>query len=194
MGIRSLSTASISTGTKRSKVWDQSAVVVTNSYESIATVNVTSTTSSITFSSIPSTYTHLQIRATVIPAGGDNMLIRLNGDTGTNYSSHQIQGDGTSVTANADSTSDMYLMGLFQAGSYPFVGIWDILDYKDTNKYKTVRGLVGTNNNSSSTAYRVGFSSGNWRNTAAVNTITMLSKYSSGFSQYSQFALYGIKG
>ena len=165
-----------------------------NSYESISTVNVTSTTSSITFSSILSTYTHLQIRATVIPAGADNMVIRFNGDTATNYSTHQMQGNGSTVSTNADSDTNMYLMGLFQSGSYPFVGIWDILDYKNTNKYKTVRGLVGTNDNSTSTNYRVGFSSGNWMNTAAVNSITMLSLYSSGFAQYSQFALYGIRG
>ena len=168
---------------------------VTNSYESIATVTVGSGgASSISFSSIPSTYKHLQVRCTVIPIGGDNMTIRFNGDTGNNYSCHQIQGDGSTVQVASDFNSNMYLMGLFQSGSSPFVGVYDFLDYANTNKYKTVRGLAGTNDNSTSTNFRVGFHSGLWQNTTAVNSITMLSRYTSGFGQYSSFALYGIKG
>ncbi len=93
MGIRSLRTASISTGAKRSKFWDQTARVADNSYESIATVNVGSSGSSfVEFTSIPSTYKHLQIRANSRYTGYQNsgaaVYLQFNGDTGSNYSLH----------------------------------------------------------------------------------------------------------
>jgi hypothetical protein len=67
----------------------------------------------------------------------------------------------------------------------------DILDYKNTNKYKTVRILSGTEYNNSNGG--VSFNSGLWQNTDAITTIT-LQPSGANFAEYSQFALYGIKG
>jgi len=162
---------------------------VTNSYESIATVSVGGGgSSSISFSSIPSTYKHLQIRAALLTtAGGVN--IRYNSDTGSNYTYHQLYGTGTSALANAGtSQTSGFIAYNNAAGSNPTVAIVDILDYENTNKYTTHRSLAGTDVNGSGGTLT--FFSGLWLNTAAVSSINIIGT----FSQYSHFALYGIKG
>jgi hypothetical protein len=72
------------------------------------------------------------------------------------------------------------------------VTILDILDYANTNKYKTTRNLAGVDSND--TNGKISFESGSWRSTSAVSTITLISGTGSDFLQYSSFALYGIKG
>jgi hypothetical protein len=162
---------------------------VTNSYESIATTVVGSGgTSTVTFSSIPSTYKHLQIRCTVLTtAGGIN--IQYNSDTGANYTYHQLYGTGTSALANAGTAQNSGFIGYNNAaGSNPTAIVCDVLDYQNTNKYKTHRSLAGTDVNGSGGTLT--FFSGLWLNTAAISSIDIKGT----FSQYSSFALYGIKG
>ena len=170
---------------------------VTNSYESIATTTVGSGgTANITFSSIASTWTHLQIRAfsrnsySGGSAGTDNLFIQFNTDTASNYSAHYLSGNGASASAGAYNADVVYCVtATGGTGSQPFSSqIIDILDYKDTNKYKTVRLLSGVDNNGSGT---VGLWSGNWRSTSAITSIKIYSNYN--WLQYSHFALYGIK-
>jgi len=67
----------------------------------------------------------------------------------------------------------------------------DILDYANANKYKTIRSLSGTDYNNSNG--RLFYSSGNWRSTSAVTTITLTNDSGTNFTQYSSFALYGVK-
>ena len=73
----------------------------TGSFESIATTTVGSGgTSSIDFTSIPSTYQHLQLRiiSRVSNADtGDNIFLQFNGDTSSNYSWHYMEGDGSTA-------------------------------------------------------------------------------------------------
>ena len=205
MGVRSLSTASISTGVKRSKVWDQSAVVLTSAYESIATVTVGSGgTSTISFTSISGNYKHLQIRAIARSnrnsSDGDFYSLRFNSDSGANYSAgHQLYGNGTSATSyfNGASFNQIYIERIpaLNSTASVFGGIvLDILDYQNTNKNKTTRALLGFDNNSSSPVGQIHFASGAWLNTSAVTRIDITSGTGSNFVQYSQFALYGIKG
>jgi hypothetical protein len=170
---------------------------VTNSYESIATTTVSTPVSTITFSSIPATYKHLQVRAilrSTASGGEDSFLMRLNSDSGSNYSYHFLSGDGSGVgTTAASSSSFIYPYGI-PAASYAAncfgVKIIDLIDYADTNKYKTIKNLTGYEDNS--TGGRLALTSGSWRNTGAVSTITFTN--SGNFPQYSSFALYGIKG
>ena len=172
---------------------------VTNSYESIATVLVGSGGSStITFSSIPSTFKHLQIRAisrAVNNVGGDDPLLRLNSDSGNNYSWHRLTGNGAAASAVAGASQPQvrYAYNTADAsyGSNIFTGfVLDLLDYQNTSKNKTLRVLSGADNNGSG---YINLTSGAWYNTAAVNRIDLL-PYSGNFAQFSQFALYGIKG
>jgi hypothetical protein len=164
-------------------------------YDSIATVTVgAGGSSSISFSSIPSTYTHLQIRGIGSLTSDNESRIQINGDTGSNYAWHQLLGNfvvSGSVLSNAG-TSVTFMKGAVSYDQFsPFV--FDILDYANTNKYKTIRTLSGTNNNSAGTNSYVRFSSGLWMNTAAISSVTIFPA-SGNFAQYSQLALYGIKG
>ena len=171
----------------------------TNSYESIATVTVGSGgASSVSFTSIPSTYKHLQIRGIGRAANAttdENFILQFNNDTGANYSLHNLYGTGSTVGANASTnfTASYFsrVSGNNSGASIFGVAVADILDYADTNKYKTVRSLSGHDQNGSG---YVTLMSGNWRSTTAVTTITIKNESGSNISEYSQYALYGIKG
>jgi hydroxypyruvate isomerase len=157
-----------------------------------------SSVSSITFNNIPSTYTHLQIRciARADRAGNtyEGVAFQFNNDTASNYSAHNLSADGSSATAEAAanaSNMNAVLISAATAGANTFgAGVVDILDYANTNKYKTIRTLGGMNNNGSGI---IRFSSGSWRNTNAVTSIKMIATNGSNFVQYSQFSLYGVK-
>ena len=172
------------------------------SFESIATVTVGSGgASDITFSSIPSTYKHLQIR--MIAKNGTSsgfetsVLAQFNSDaTYTNYfGRHLLYGDGATAAAAANNTSGY--VGAFagimdqQATANTFgVSVLDILDYTNTNKNKVTRSLCGTDRNGAGT---IALGSGLWINTAAITSIKLV-PFANNFGQYSHFALYGVKG
>ena len=172
------------------------------SYESISTVTVgAGGVSSITFSSIPSTYTHLQIRGIIKSAStaAQNFSVAMNSDTTqTNYYSHYIYGGGASVGSGAFQSSGYYaFIGGEPSSNASYANMFggfvtDILDYKNTNKYKTIRSIYGFDRNGSG---EIGLTSGLWKNTNAVTDLTInISTAVANISQYSSFALYGIKG
>ena len=170
-------------------------------YESIATANGTGSSSTITFSSIPSTYQHLQVRFTARDdrsgASVDAFTCRFNSDSGSNYTEyHLLLADGASVSSSAGSTSSTNILigqvpGSTALASAMGVGVIDILDYANVNKYKTTRSLLGMDFNGSG---RVNFMSGLWMSTSAINSITLTTGTSSNWTGATQFALYGIKG
>lgn len=174
-----------------------------NSYESIATVTVGGGgAANIEFTSIPATYTHLQIRSinqsNRATYSRDEFAMRFNSDTGTNYSWHAIYGSVSTISAQKETTVSRILgQDCVGANGYWGNAVIDILDYKNTNKYKTVRFLaaLGTNN-AGVDGYNgaLVFTSGNWRNTNAITSITIAPTSGSAWNQYTQFALYGIKG
>lgn len=176
---------------------------VTNSYESIATVTVGSGgSSSVSFTSIASTYKHLQVRSIARTSSGgyDTVLLyRMNGDsTYTNYfGRHLLYGDGSSAAAAANNSSGFTggaigtTAGGLTASNVFATTIVDILDYQNTNKNTTMRGLGGIDANGNGT---VAFASSLWLNTAAVTSITILPYDGSSFAANTHFALYGIKG
>lgn len=163
----------------------------TNAYESIATVTVGSGgASTVTFSSIPSTYKHLQIRyflkANAFAAWNQ---VRYNSDSGNNYTYHELYGTGSSVGAGNSTGVNGWNFNYNNSGTAFNVGVIDILDYANTNKYTTSRNLHGYDENGSGV---VALTSGLWLNTAAISQIDLVGGTS--FLQYSSFALYGIKG
>jgi hypothetical protein len=169
------------------------------SYESIATFNLGSAQSSVTFSSIPSTFKHLQIRAlakTNVASGYSQIVLNLNGDTASNYNNHQLYGFGASAGAQSAGSQPVLYNGYISANFGSTANIFgatiiDILDYTSTNKTKVTRGLSGIDMNGSGA---VTFGSGLWLGTTAINSITVGNDTGSNFVQYSSFALYGIKG
>jgi hypothetical protein len=170
------------------------AAAAVGDYESIATINGNGSTATITFSSIPSTYKHLQVRVMArVAAGGEDLTMQFNGDTGTNYARHRLTGNGTAAGAGAStSTTGITTLGsagMPSAASTYAVSVMDVLDYANTNKYKTVRMLSGQDSNGSG---GVDFTSGVWMNTAAVTSLTLYAN-SSNFPTAASFALYGVK-
>lgn len=174
------------------------------SYESIATVTVGSGgASNVEFTSIPSTYTHLQIRGIAQDNGGGTdrriLVMRINSDSGANYAEHSILGNGATVSASATASNTyMTLSQITESGTNAsmFGGfVIDILDYKNTNKYKTIRAIGGNDTNNTTQVGAVSFNSGLWMNTNAISSLTFDLRGTLGgsFSQYSHFALYGIK-
>lgn len=174
-------------------------------YDSIATVTLSGSQSSITFSSIPSTYTHLQIRG----VGRTNrsnysvelLYIRFNGDTGGNYSTVGLNSDGVNMYTYPAANSATFMYGgqiaTSIAGTGAFgVTITDILDYKSTTKNKSVRSVSGVEPNASYSGSVYGgmnVMSGLYMNTSAITSITLTTELSGNFLQFSSYALYGIK-
>jgi len=169
------------------------ATASTNSYESIATVSGTGSSGTITFSSIPSTYKHLQIRASYQASTTDNPYMRVGGgsiDSGGNYSWHHLFGNGAAVNQNGNGSQSFTYFGYSQNSTNPNAGIIDILDYASTSKNKTFRILAGQDNNGGG---EVALWSGSWQNSStAIGTISLIT--AGTFSTDSRFALYGIKG
>ena len=167
------------------------AAGATNSYESIATVTVGSGGSAnVEFTSIPSTYTHLQIRLFASATSNTSGAIQINGNTTvTNYWTHTLLGNGSSASATA--FNNTYVPYYTSSGSNYSASIIDILDYTSTSKLKTLRVLGGYDANGSGNVF---LQSLNFNSTSAVTSIKLLIDGSTNWNQYSQFALYGIKG
>jgi hypothetical protein len=175
----------------------------TGAYDALATVTVPSGgVASVTFAGIPTGYKHLQVRALVQSNRStfpDGYFMRVgNGsvDSGSNYSWHNVDGDGSGAYADARSAVTAARIGTItgQSATSMFAGtVTDILDYANTNKNKTVRSLFGYDTNGGGVGQRVGLFSAGWYSTTAINIITIYPEIGSGFQQYSSFALYGIK-
>jgi len=171
------------------------------SYESIATATGTGSSGTITFSSIPSTYKHLQIRCiSRLSATKGYTIVKPNNDSSTaNYTYHTIYGDGVSITPDKYTTGSL-------GGSYSIystgatseladnvgVAILDIHDYASTTKYKTFRSFTGYDNNQNGNGI-VFLISTLWLSTSAISSLT-IDAQGGNFTTATSFALYGIKG
>jgi hypothetical protein len=175
----------------------------------IATVTVGSGGSSeINFTSIPQNYEHLQLRwfardNRAVSAGNpQNIRFGNNGsiDTATNYASHSIYGNGQALSVTS-AINDTDIGGFSGTSANDLsntfsITIIDILDYTNTNKFKTVRGIGGFDVNAGSPPNNTGqiqYYSGLWRSTNALTDIRLFPNGSASYVQYSSFALYGIK-
>jgi hypothetical protein len=149
--------------------------------------------SSITISGIPTGYKHLQIRVSMTTAtAGYGMLVRFNSDSGSNYVQHYLYGTGATAAAlayTAQTEANLFGTSTGSSTTQPSVAVGDILDYANTNKYKTVRSLSGVDKNGSG---EISLISSLWMNTAAITSITIEPR-GVNYSQYSSFALYGVK-
>jgi hypothetical protein len=189
---------SLKTGTFGRSALAGNPVIMPGSYDSLQTVDVgAGGVASITFSSIPSTYAHLQIRYIARTARAnqeDNIQLRFNSDSGGNYAAHVLYGDGASTGSFSDGSSISFntrsVVAAASSASGLFgSGVIDILEYTNTSKNTTVRSLNGYDANG---AGQIRLSSGLWLNTAAITSITILSANSANISQNSSFALYGV--
>lgn len=168
-----------------------------NSFESIATASVGSGgQATISFTSIPQTFKHLQIRSL---ARNNSTWMRSimyfnNDSTASNYSTHGIQTTGDGGTGTSFYSANLSRVGganQTQGAGGPGVSIIDIHDYTDTSKFKVVRAVMGFDANGSG-QYQL--ASVLWRSTTPISQIDITDESGNSFTQYSHFALYGIRG
>jgi len=195
MTISSLARSTITNNVKYEDFLAGNPAYNPSSFYSIATVTGTGSSSTITFSSIPSTYKALQIKTNFIVSAATTVWVRLNGDATANYIRHGLVGSQSTATAYGNTGQNYIVFAGMSAGqigttTYPTTAIVDILDYTNTSKNKTVKGISGTEFNA--TGGEVDLSSGLWLNTAAITSITIGNTSSANFSTSSTFALYGI--
>ncbi len=176
--------------------------VAANSFESIQTVTVgAGGQSSISFSSIPSTFKHLQLRAmhriTTSATGSRRCILQINGDTtASNYRNHWLYGNGGSATSETDGTNPIiaYSTDAANIANTFAVTIIDILDYSSSDKRKTVRSFNGQDVNGTGGLVGI-YSMANYNSISAITSLTFRPNTGAdNLAQYSHFALYGIKG
>jgi hypothetical protein len=165
-----------------------------STYTPIATYTLSSTQTSVTFSSIPSTYTDLILIISAQSNSGYDS-IRFNGDSGNNYSKTSLAGDGTSASSfRASNESRITLFGAAElptSGSSYNVSITQMMNYSNSTTYKTI--LHRDANAATGTDAAVGL----WRSTSAISSFVLYPHYnlptSNVFNVGSTFTLYGIQ-
>jgi hypothetical protein len=165
-----------------------------NTYVAIAT-NTLSSAGTVTFSSIPTTYTDLVLvinNAVSIATNTPGACISFNSDTATNYSSTHLEGNGTSGSSsrqtNQNNINAGYNIGLSSSSTQPATIIINIMNYANTTTYKTV---LSRNTQTAGTAPGTGATVGLWRSTAAINSIAITAQ-TGNFASGTVFSLYGI--
>ncbi|MCX7180708.1 MAG: hypothetical protein NTX56_18745 [Proteobacteria bacterium] len=180
----------------------QGLSTLTDAYDSIGSVTVSSSTASIVFTGVPSTYQHLQIRGLFrSDKSADtnaDLYLYLNGDTSqANYTRHYLRGNGTAASAYGTAASAAPVAGEAPAVSSPAsvfgATIIDIFDYANVNKYTTVRTFHGDEQSTGTTQSNIYQTSSLWSNLSPVTTLTFTLQASTNFVNYSSFALYGVK-
>lgn len=154
---------------------------------SIAT-STPSGSSTLTFSAIPQTYQHLQIRANALGTT-TTVYLRINGSSAASYTQHRLFGDGSAVSAGGFSTQTEIQNIVRAQATNPGVAIVDILNYTSTTQNPVVSVLRGEDNNGSGNLYLV---SGMFVGTGAITSLTFTT--TANFAAGTQFSLYGIKG
>jgi hypothetical protein len=179
-----------------------------NSYEAIATLSGTGSSDTMTFSSIPSTYKHLQIRGIQVVDYGSadygNSGVRFNGDSGYNYTIHAMRGyydttsnlQGINYTLGGAGVTYGMIFGAYLGSNTTvmFPTIIDILNYANTGNRKVAKAWSGSTYLNGSSADR-GFlqtASTFWDSNAAINSISLFASNGS-WSTKTKFTLYGIK-
>lgn len=158
-------------------------------YERISSNTLSSATTTVTFSSIPATYTDLVLAINYQASGGAVYVqYRLNSDGGTNYSRTWLYGNGTSA-ASSRGSNETYIYA--DSGVYAATGNWATLitnfnNYSNTSTHKTTLSRYGEASIGTEASVHL------WRSTAAISSIAITTS-SNNFGIGSTFTLYGIK-
>ena len=164
----------------------------------IAGGNLDNVAGDVTIANIPQTFTHLQLRVFVRSSFTSNNAayagIYFNGaPTANNYPNHVLIGDGAFIASSANLTNNQFTPDAFAAPTATSTAnvfascIWDILDYTNTSKNKTIRVISGFDANGFG---RVSLGSGFWTSTAAITQINVTTV--NNFVTGSRIDLYGI--
>jgi hypothetical protein len=167
-------------------------------FDALASVTVPSGgATSVIFSGIPTGYKHLQIRMLTRssePVSLGGVYMRLNSDSGSNYSWHRVYGNGSTGLADSAVSATWMLPGITpttsNAANIFGSTIIDILDYNSVTKNKTIKGFSGVDFNGSG---NVALHSGSWYNAFSPVASISIVPFSGSWQEYSNFALYGVK-
>jgi hypothetical protein len=159
-------------------------------YEPIATTTLGSAAASITFSSIPATYTDLRLVVTCKPTGSSTAYVQFNSDTGSNYSRLNLRGNGGTVNSNltANISDGVGIQTSSATGTNPVLWTIDIFSYAGSTQKTTLASASNDQNGSGNLELTVGL----WRSTAAITSLklqTTIDNYDTGTTA----TLYGIK-
>jgi len=152
-------------------------------YEKIATNTLGNNTATVTFNSISGSYTDLVVVISgYMTSGAGYGFVRVNGDTGSNYSRTFIQGDGSSAIASGNSNDNQNYITMYNTNSTN--AIFNFMNYSNTTTYKTYLSRDGGIEGSTIATVNL------WRSTSAITSISFIAV--SNFISGSTFTLYGI--
>lgn len=167
--------------------------MATNTFTALDKVTVGTATSSITFSSIPSTYTDLVVVASILPSSTSfyTPSLQFNSDTGSNYSSTWMYGQGTTAVSSRNVSQTQMAIDNYAATpavGYPMTVNFSVMNYSNTTTYKTV---LARGNDIFASAGETSATVGVWRSTSAITSVTVKGN-GANFAVGSTFSLYGI--
>jgi hypothetical protein len=169
-----------------------------NTYELIASTTLASSAQTVTFSSIPSTFTDLVLRASyrISAAGayGANPFLILNSSGSGAYAGVFIQGNGTTISSSESTgVNNVEMQSADSAGNTA-----NTFTIQEVNFYnyaatgaKSISQFKSSENDSAGNEMHV--YSSYWAGTAAINSITADISGTTSFVAQSSFWLYGIK-
>ena len=162
----------------------------TATYIPLATITLSSAANSVIFSSIPATYKDLILVATGSTASNQDISIRLNNDSGNNYSFVYMggSGSGSGISGSSSAENKVVLDAYFWRSSEISSVVAQIMDYSATDKHKTV---LSRNNVAGG---GVDAFANRWANTATVNQVRFFTFQGGNFNVGTTFSLYGIAG
>ena len=152
-------------------------------YEPIASTTVSAVTTT-TLSSIPGTYTDLVLVAHLTSASDPALYFRVNADTGTNYSTTTLRGNGSAASSFRDTSQNSGRLSPYSMETNPGVFLVHFMSYADTNVYKTM--LASSANPGTGVARMVNL----WRSTSAITSITL---FPGASNITGDISLYGIQ-
>ena len=157
-----------------------------STYTPIATYTASGSSNVITFSSIPSTYTDLVLVSQYQVSGDGYTDVRLNSDSGTNYSSTSLTNSGGSAVSSRYSSLSRFSEMYGYTGANNGMAIWNFMNYANSTTYKSalLRAWYGAPDVTEAKALL-------WRSTSAITTIA-LTRVTGNWSSGSTFTLYGI--
>lgn len=158
----------------------------TATYSLIQSQTISSSTASVTFSSIPQTFTDLILVTRTFRSAAAVMKINFNGDTATNYSEGHMQGDGTNDSCAGNSNIAYGIIDYASQTTTPVMSVVNFLDYSNTTTFKTFLSRSGDSTNNVIAYVNL------WRSSAAISSI-VLALFSGTISADSTFKLYGIE-
>ena len=161
--------------------------MATSTYTPLYTTTISGTSTSSVSITIPAGYTDLRIvfNGSNTVGGTYALFGQLNSDTGSNYSSTRLTGNGSAASSSRTSSQNYLFFGWTSSGTQGTITV-DLMNYSNATTYKT------TISRGNDTAGNLGAFVNLWRNTAAITSLTLISESASNFSNGSTFSLYGI--